>query len=94
MLLKTSGACLTVAIDVLASGTLRTNPDTVTNLDTALSLGTDADSGTDELVADAARVIGWPLHGISVLLLNVSPEGNLPIRCEEYGGQIHRHRSV
>lgn len=94
MLLKASGTGFAVAIEVLARGTLRTNPDTVTNLDSTLGLGTDADSGTDELVADAARVVGWPLHGVSVLLPIVSHEANLPIRCEECEGQIHRCHSV
>lgn len=62
VLLETSGASLTVAVEVLAGGALRTDTDTVSDLDVTGGLGADADGGTHELVADAAGVVGGSLR--------------------------------
>ena len=46
---------------VTAGVTLSTDTNTVTDLDATLNLGTGTDDGTDDLVTNAARVVGRAL---------------------------------
>lgn len=56
------GADLALLVGAVAAGvTLSTNTNTVADLDAALNLGTSTDDGTDNLVTDAARVVGRAL---------------------------------
>jgi hypothetical protein len=93
VLLETSSASLALSIKVLAGSALRADTHTVADLDISFDLGTDADGGTDELVADAAWVVGGSLLNVSDTFPRKTSDAILPIRCEGCASRSHRYRS-